>query len=83
MHTQEWRIRQREQRQEVSGDFLQCRDPAIDTWYNEAAAERDCTSDCPEVPNEELVGLTIRTLEDLEEDQERDRTEEAIWAYYH
>jgi hypothetical protein len=83
MHTQEWRVRQREQRQEVSGDFLQCRDLAIDAWYNEIATERDCESDCPEIPNEELVGLTIRTLEDLEEDQERDRTEEALWAYYH
>jgi hypothetical protein len=83
MHTQEWRQRQREQRQEMTGDYLQCRDPALDDWFTSIAAERDCASDCPEIPNEELAGLTIRTLEDLEEDQERDRTEEALWAYCH
>jgi hypothetical protein len=83
MHTQEWRQRQRERRQEAHGDYLTCRDPALDDWLLAAAAERDCPEDCPELADEELVGLTIRTLEDLEEDQERDRTEEAIWAYYH
>jgi hypothetical protein len=83
MHTQEWRQRQRERREEMTGDYLTYRDQAIDEWLASVAAERDCASDCPEQPNEELVGLTIRTLEDLEEDQERDAVEEAIWRYYH
>jgi hypothetical protein len=83
MHTQQWRARQREKRQEVTGDYLRCRDQAIDNWFLSVAAERDCASDCPTVDDEELVGLTIRTLEDLEQDQERDSSEEAVWRYYH
>lgn len=59
MHIQEWRQRQRERRQEVSGDFLRCRDPAIDYWFNEVAAERDCPEDCVDAFDEELAGLTI------------------------
>ena len=69
MHTQQWRQRQRDRREEVDIlDRLDCRDPALDRFFMEEAPEYNVASDCPEQPNEELIGLTIRTLEDLEED---------------